>query len=120
MIFTKPMWLLGAALTLETMRRGYLGGSALSLFVIVEFGLSGAVLPTIAHLRTYLAIEEGLLDSIPPFLSFLVTPFQDYYDSMLMFCNLLDMLAVSINPTSCSIYWQKEEEWQRQQSKPNP
>ncbi len=66
MIFRKALWLIGAGMGLESMRRGFVGGSMLSLFVVKEFGLEKAAIPTMNALRTYLNIEEKLLSQIPP------------------------------------------------------
>lgn len=92
-------------MTLESMRRGFIGGSALSLFIIKEFGLDQQAVPTMDAMRSYLAIEEGLLSSIPPFLSFLVIPFTDYHNANVAFLEILDMLALNQRPRSCQYYW---------------
>lgn len=108
MMFTKPLWLLGVAMTLESMRRGFVGGSALSLFVIKEFGLEGGAVPTINLMRGYLAIEEALLDEIPFYLAFLLLPFTDYHNASTCFLGILDELALKQRPVSCQYYWEKE------------
>lgn len=109
MIFTKPLWLIGVGMSLESMRRGFVGGSALSLFVIKEFGLEKQAVPTLNALRGYLEIEEKLLSAIPPFLSFLLTPFTDYHESAKAYLAILDILAESQRPSTCDYYWEKGE-----------
>lgn len=108
MIFTKPLWLLGAAFALESVRRGYIGGSALSLFIIKEFGLDKQAVPTLDAMRGYLQLEETLLSQIPDFLEFLVMPFTDYHEAAKTYLVILDALAESQRPPTCQFYWDKE------------
>lgn len=105
MIFTNPLWLLGAGMALESMRRGFIGGSALSLFIIKDFGLEKAAIPTLDAMRTYLDIEEKLLSELPPYLEFLLTPFTDYHESAETYLLILDLLANKQRPPTCSFYW---------------
>jgi len=109
MIFTKPLWLLGAAMTLESMRRGFVGGSALALFIIKEFGLEQGAVPTLNFLRSYLAIEEQLLDQIPDFLDCLILPFTDYHNASVCYLHILEELAEKQRPSSCAYYWEKQK-----------
>lgn len=109
MIFTLPLWLLGACFTLESMRRGFVGGSALSLFIIKEFGLEGGALPTLTFLRGYLAVEERLLENIPPFLFFLILPFTDYHEASKCYVSIIEELAEKQSPQSCATIWGKGE-----------
>jgi len=110
MIFTKPLWLLGAGMALESMRRGFVGGSALSLFVIKEFGLEKAAVPTMNAMRTYLDIEERLIAQLPGYLAFLLTPFTDYADAARCYLEIIDGLSILQRPRTCSYYWKKGEE----------
>lgn len=106
-IFTKPLWLIGVGMSLESMRRGFVGGSALALFVIKEFGLDRQAVPTLNFLRRYLEIEEQLVESIPPFLGFLLTPFTDYHDAAKTFLEIVEILSEAQRPRGCDYYWQK-------------
>lgn len=110
MMFSKPLWLLGAAMTLESMRRGFVGGSALALFIIKEFGLEGGAVPTLNRLRTYLAIEEALLEQIPPYLQFLILPFTDYHNASMCYMGILEELAKKQRPPTCQFYWEKQNQ----------
>jgi len=107
MMFTKPLWLLGAAFSLESMRRGFIGGSALSLFIIKEFGLDRQAVPTLNLMRSYLETEEKFLSQIPPALSFLITPFTDYHESAKTYLEIIDLLALMQRPRTCEYYWEK-------------
>ncbi len=109
MIFTRPMWLIGTGFALESMRRGFIGGSALSLFIIKEFGLDKQAAPTMGYMRSYLDWEETLLSQIPPFLDFLVIPFTDYHEAGKTYLQILDILAESQRPPACDYYWKKGE-----------
>lgn len=97
-------------MTLESMRRGFIGGSALSLFIIKEFGLDKQAVPTLNALRGYLEIEETILTQIPPFLDFLLIPFTDYHNAAKTYLEIIDMLAELQRPTTCEYYWTKENE----------
>lgn len=96
-------------MTLESMRRGYLGGSLLSLFVIKEFGLDRQALPTLNALRGYLDREEELIDTIPFFLAFIAGPFIDHHAACKLSLEIIDGLAESQRPRSCTYYWEKGE-----------
>ncbi|GAI67770.1 unnamed protein product [marine sediment metagenome] len=109
-MFRRAMWLLGAAMTLESFRRGFIGGSMLSLFIIKEFGLDKAAVPTMAWMRKYLDLEEALLSKIPPYLEALVTPFTDYHESAKLYLVILDILAEQQRPRTCQFYWGEGEE----------
>jgi len=96
-------------MALESMRRGYIGGSALSLFIIKEFGLDKQAAPTLKAMRWYLDREEALLSQIPDFLAFLVIPFTDYHEASKTFLAIVDILAELQRPPTCDIYWNKGE-----------
>jgi hypothetical protein len=110
MIFRKALWLIGAGMGLESMRRGFVGGSMLSLFVVKEFGLEKAAIPTMNALRTYLNIEEKLLSQIPPFLDFLITPFTDYHEAAKTSLHIFEILAELQKPRTCAYYWGEGDE----------
>jgi len=105
MIWSKPLWLVGAAFSLESLRRGLIGGSALSLFIVKEFGLDEQAQPTLNLMRGYLDLEEKLLSQIPSFLSFLVQPFTDYHNASTTYLYIIDKLAELQRPRACSYYW---------------
>ena len=105
MIFSKPLWLIGVGMSLEGMRRGFIGGSALSLFIIKEFGLEREAVPVINAMRGYLEVEAALLESIPPFLAFLVIPFTDYHEAAKNYLVTLEILAELQQPPTCEFYW---------------
>jgi len=91
------------------MRRGFIGGSALSLFIIKDFGLEHQAVPTLNAMRGYLDVEEKLLAQIPEFLSFLVMPFTDYHEASKLYLQILGILAEMQQPPTCQYYWEKGE-----------
>lgn len=95
-------------MSLDSMRRGYIGGSALSLFIVKEFGLDKGALPVIDAMKGYLAVEQQLLDAIPYFLDFLVVPFTDYHDAGTTYLAILERLTELQRPPTCEYYWNKE------------
>jgi len=97
-------------MTFESMRRGFIGGSALSLFIIKEFGLDRQAVPTLNAMRSYLEIEENLISQIPPFFEFLVTPVTDYHQAAKTYLEILDILAEAQRPRACEYYWKKGEQ----------
>ena len=94
-------------MSLESMRRGFIGGSALSLFIIKEFGLERQAVPCMKWMRTYLDYEGNLIEQIPDFLSFLVHPFTDYHLAAETYLLILDILSESQRPRSCEYYWKE-------------
>lgn len=95
---------------LEAMRRGFIGGSSLALFIIKDFGLEKGAVPTLNAMNTYLEHEEKLLSQIPLPLKFLVTPFTDHHDAAMTFFLILDILTEMQRPRTCQYYWEKAAE----------
>jgi len=107
MSIINPMWLIGVGFSLESMRRGYIGGSSLSLFIIKQFGLEGQAIPTLNFLRGYLIQEQYLIDSLSPPLDFLAFPFKDFHLAASTFLKIVDILAEAQAPTTCELYWKE-------------
>jgi hypothetical protein len=107
MRFFRGSWLIGASLSLEGMRRTFIGGSSLSLFIIKEFGLSPHAQSTLDLLRGYLDIEAGLIDAIPEPFRWLVSPWTDHHNSGVLFVRILDELVKLEFPSSCTYFWQE-------------
>jgi len=94
-------------MSLESMRRGFIGGTCLSLFIIKEFGLEGQGKPTLEFLRKYLDIEEDMLTMIPPGLEWVFTIFSDYHDSAKTYLAILDDMVELQSPSQCNFYWKE-------------
>jgi len=85
-----------------------MGGSALSLFIIKEFGLEGGAVPTMNWMRHALTLEEQLIGQIPLILSWLRYVIYDYHNANLVYLQILEILAESQRPSTCEYYWNKE------------
>lgn len=101
------MWKVGIVMSLEAMRRGFIGGTCLSLFVIKEFGLERQGKPTLEFLRKYLDIEEDMLSLVPPGLDWVFTIFSDYHESAKTYLAILDDMVELQCPSQCSFYWKE-------------
>ena len=110
MFFGGAIWLIGAVFALEGMRRSFIGGCSLSLFIIKEFGLMGQARPTLAYLRQYLDIEESILARVPKELEIFLSPWIDHHDAGTTFLKILDLLAEAEAPPTCEFYWKKGEQ----------
>ena len=106
-MFRSPWWLIGAGLSLESMRRCFIGGTSLALFI----DLSGLEPPSVVRdldfLRTYLAIEEQLINNIPPIIAFITSPFIDYHYAACVFLDITDRLQLSRREQTCALIWEK-------------
>ena len=107
MMFVSPMWLIGAGLSLESMRRCFVGGTSLALFV----DFTGLEHPSMVRdcdfLRTYLIVEEQLLYLLPPFLAFVFPPFYDYHNAACCFLRITDRMKVERIERECKLVWEK-------------
>jgi len=106
--FSNASWMYGAALSLEGMRRTFLGGTFLSLFIVKEFGLQPHARYTIDLLRRYLEIEAAMIPELPPVLNWLVRPWQDHNAAGQTYLDILEILAEQEFPAKCEFYWPKE------------
>lgn len=106
MLFRPPIWLLGVGMALESMRRGFVGGTGLSLFIIKDFGFDWQGREHCQMLRDYLEIEAMLLEQIPDWLTWLFWIFQDYHDAAVTYVTILEELVEYQDPQRCSWYWE--------------
>lgn len=109
MFFGGSLWLIGSLFALEGLRRGFIGGSSLALFIIKEFGLQGQARPTMEYLRKYLEVEESILAATPKELKVFLSPWIDHHDAGVTYLQILDILAEDEFPPTCEYYWQKGE-----------
>lgn len=93
-------------MSLESMRRGFVGGTSLSLFVIKEFGLEKHGKVTCEFLRYYLEVEEEMLSRVPDWLEWAFIIFQDYHDSAVVYLDILDDMVEIQQPSKCQWYWE--------------
>jgi hypothetical protein len=107
MRFFHNWFMMGACLSLEGMRRTFIGGSSLSLFIIKDFGLTPHAWSTLKLLEGYLAIEQSLIENIPPVIHFVLTPWVDHHNSGVLYLQILHLLAESEFPVTCDWYWKQ-------------
>lgn len=105
MRFFSGAFLIGAALSLEGMRRTFLGGSFLTLFIIKEFGLPNWALYTIDLLEKYLDIEAEMISRIKTPLAFFIRPWSDHNAAGRTYLDVLKIMAEDEFPATCQFYW---------------
>lgn len=98
-------FLIGLILNIESLRRGFLGGTQLSLFIIKDYGLDWLGRDHIEMLKTYLTIEQAMIDTIPDDLQFFIWPFMDHHDAGETYVSVLEDLVELQDPANCSYYW---------------
>lgn len=108
MMFKSPMWLIGAGLGLESMRRCLIGGTALALFIDLSGLDQPSAIRDVGFLRGYLELEEQLIQEIPPIIAFITSPFIDYHNANCVFLDICDRLQLARREQSCSVIWEKE------------
>lgn len=107
MRFFSGWYLIGAALSLEGMRRTFLGGTFLSLFIIKDFGFPAYAQATIELLRGYLDVEAEMITRIKVPLGFLIKPWEDHNAAGRTYLDVLELLAEQEFPATCEFYWSK-------------
>jgi len=110
MMFRSPRWIIGAALSLESMRRGFIGGTALSLFIDLSGLPQYACMRDLNTLAAYLPIEEALIDAIPDFLITLIHCFEDYHLAAVCFYEIAKELCEAKGELTCQGIWETNEE----------
>ncbi len=97
-------------MSLESMRRGFMGGSALSLFIDISIDNMEGCKVRIAFMKMYLDVEEHLLTQIPPILHFLLGPFIDYHKAQRCFFTIAETLCGRLDKRSCDEIWYPKTE----------
>ncbi len=95
---------------LESMRRGFIGGTALSLFIDLSGLPQYACDRDLRTLATYLPIEEALIKALPDFLITLIHCFEDYHLAAVCFYETAKELCQSKGELSCQGVWDTNEE----------
>jgi len=109
MMFRPPWWLIGAGMSLESMRRCFIGGTSLALFVDLSGLEQFSCLRDANILRAYLPIEEALINALPPIIQFVASPFIDYHNAAKTFLEITDRLCFAKKEQSCTLMWEKQE-----------
>ena len=109
MMFTNPLWLIGAGMSLESMRRCFIGGTSLALFIDLSGLFQYSCLRDCNILRAYLPIEEALINQLPPIIQFVASPFIDYHNAATTFLEITDRLCYAKQEQVCESIWEKQE-----------
>jgi hypothetical protein len=109
-MFRSPKWIIGAALSLESMRRGFIGGTSLALFIDIGSLGQASCQRDLRTLATYLPIEKTLIDAIPDFLITLVHCFEDYHEAAQCFYDIASELCQQKGELQCQGIWETNEE----------
>jgi len=109
MMFRAPLWLIGAGLSLESMRRCFVGGTSLALFVDLSGLEQTSCLRDGNFLRAYLPVEEALINQLPPIIRFVASPFIDYHNAAKTFLEITDRLCYAKQEQLCPLIWEKQE-----------
>ena len=100
-----PAFVFGVAMSLESMRRGFMGGSALALFIDISIDNYEGCKLRIATMEQYLDVEEYLITQIPPILAFFMSPFTDYHKAQRCFFTIASTLCDRLQKRSCADIW---------------
>ncbi|MBA7605836.1 hypothetical protein ES703_12971 [subsurface metagenome] len=110
MIFAKPMWLIGAGMSLDSMRRGFIGGTALALFIDLSGMGQESCSRDLTTLGIYLDLEAKIIELIPWFLEFITRPFEDYHLAAVCFYETAQELCQQKGELQCQGIWETNEE----------
>ena len=110
MFFVQAPWIIGRAMSLESMRRCFIGGTSLCLFIDLAGDSPLSCSRDNAFLRSYLPIEEMLINELPPFLRWMVSPWIDYHNAAATFLKISEALCarkliLEAEITSCEEVW---------------
>ena len=96
-------------MSLDSMRRGFIGGTSLALFIDLSGMGQESCMRDLNTLATYLPIEEALIESIPFFLDFLIRPFEDYHLAAVCFYETAQELCLQKGELQCQQIWDINE-----------
>lgn len=104
--------MVGAVMTLEGWRRGWIGGGSLGVFVALESDAPVSVFPNLDHLEYLNNNAQKLIESLPPHLSWAAAPFQDYHRATEAFIECIRSKLKGIppwmGPWQCDLYWEND------------
>lgn len=117
-MFLSPMFLvLGVGFAFEGLRRAWLGGTALMLFIDIGQSTPESCLRDVAALRSYLDVDQEVINKVPELMWPLIAPWIDhhnaqecFYEISLELCNARN--APYIKCQSCDEIWAMQEQSQ--------
>ena len=110
MMFRSPRWVIGAALSLESMRRSFIGGTSLALFIDLSGLDQTSCQRDYRTLKIYLDLEEKILENLPSFIRYLLRPFEDYHLAAQCFYETVKELCDGKGELTCQRVWETNEE----------
>ena len=109
MKFINGWFFFGVVISMESMRRTYVGGASLSLFIIKSYGLDRQAADCLRWLRKGLRLMGGEIERVPWLISWIAAPYLDYVQSGETFIKIIDILKDLQRPPGCELYWGKED-----------
>lgn len=115
-MFMSPMFLiLGVGFAFEGLRRAWLGGTALAVFIDIGQSTPTSCLRDVAALRLYLDVENELINGVPELLRGLIAPWIDHHNAQECFYEISMTLCMGRNSPyikcqSCEEIWQMQEQ----------
>ncbi|GAH87509.1 unnamed protein product, partial [marine sediment metagenome] len=92
--FISPAFaVLGLGFALEGLRRAWLGGTALTLFIDIGQSTPESCLRDVAALRVYLDIDREVINSVEEFLWPLIAPWIDHHNAQECFYEIAIQLC---------------------------
>lgn len=107
--------MIGGVMSLEGLRRSWIGGTSLGIFVALESDRPITVGPSLDQLENLNDIALSIIEDLPPFLNFAAAPFRDYHTATKAFIECIRSKTEGEIPgtgeppgemsTECAIYW---------------
>lgn len=113
-MFLSPLWsLLGLAFALEGLRRCWLSGTSLCLFIDIGSSIPASCIRECENLRRYLDVDCTLLDAIPKLFWPIIGPWIDHHNAQECFYEIAMELCMTRNfppivCQSCEEVWHYE------------
>jgi len=105
-MFMSPAFIaLGVAYFFEGLRRGYLGGLSLGLFMDLSTTPPGDCTRDLNSLRAYLDKEKDALEAIPQIAWPLIGPWIDHHNAVETFYEIAMELCIGLHVESCQDIW---------------
>ena len=109
MFFGSWRWNIGVVMSLEGLRRGQTGSAMMAAFIDLDAGGNYNMAIHFEHIELMCDLAEIILDRVPPFLAFIVTPFTDYVAGCRCFVKTVEEIVkdipVPMENYSCAPYW---------------
>jgi len=108
--FLSPFYaLLGLGFTLEGLRRCWLSGTSLTLFIDIGSSIPESCLRDCASLRRYLDVDRAVIETVPEIFWPLIGPWIDHHNAQECFYEIATELCNALNFPPCKSC---EEVWE--------